>query len=84
MRPTLYQRSSRGSRIRQVSSPSRLRERQGNATPSNVRGRNSYMRLLPEEFFPSTRGLPRLAKRPGDVEFTRGLHAVISGFARST
>jgi AcrR family transcriptional regulator len=56
----------------------------GNATPSNVRGRNSYMRLLPEEFFPSTRALPRLAKRPGDVEFTRGLHAVISGFARST
>jgi TetR/AcrR family transcriptional regulator, tetracycline repressor protein len=40
---------------------------------------------LPEEVFPSTRALAgRLAKRPGDVEFTRGLHGVISGFAKLT
>jgi TetR/AcrR family transcriptional regulator, tetracycline repressor protein len=40
---------------------------------------------LPEGLFPSTRALAgRLAKRPGDVEFTRGLHGVISGFAGST
>jgi TetR/AcrR family transcriptional regulator, tetracycline repressor protein len=33
--------------------------------------------------FPSTRALAgRLAKRPGDREFTRGLRAVIAGFAR--
>jgi TetR/AcrR family transcriptional regulator, tetracycline repressor protein len=39
---------------------------------------------LPEETFPSTRALAgRLAKRPGDPEFTRGLHAVIAGFALS-
>jgi AcrR family transcriptional regulator len=39
-------------------------------------------RSLPEETFPSTRALAgRLAKRPGDREFTRGLHAVIAGFA---
>jgi TetR/AcrR family tetracycline transcriptional repressor len=39
---------------------------------------------LPEEAFPSTRALAgRLAKRPGDVEFTRGLRGLISGFARS-
>ena len=37
---------------------------------------------LPDEDFPSTRALARrLRKRPGDLEFTRGLHAVISGFA---
>jgi TetR/AcrR family transcriptional regulator, tetracycline repressor protein len=37
---------------------------------------------LPEEAFPSTRALAgRLAKRPGDREFTRGLQAVIAGFA---
>jgi TetR/AcrR family tetracycline transcriptional repressor len=39
---------------------------------------------LPEETFPSTRALAGfLAKRPGDREFTRGLHAVIGGFAMS-
>jgi TetR/AcrR family transcriptional regulator, tetracycline repressor protein len=39
---------------------------------------------LPEEVFPSTRALAgRLAKRPGDVEFTRGLHGVIGGFAKT-
>jgi TetR/AcrR family transcriptional regulator, tetracycline repressor protein len=39
---------------------------------------------LPEESFPSTRALAsRLAKRPGDHEFTRGLHGVIAGFAES-
>jgi TetR/AcrR family tetracycline transcriptional repressor len=39
---------------------------------------------LPEETFPSTRALAsRLAKRPGDREFTRGLHGVITGFANS-
>jgi AcrR family transcriptional regulator len=37
---------------------------------------------LPEEAFPSTRALARrLRKRPGDSEFRRGLHAIISGFA---
>jgi TetR/AcrR family tetracycline transcriptional repressor len=37
---------------------------------------------LPDEDFPSTRALARrLSKRPGDLEFTRGLQAVISGFA---
>jgi TetR/AcrR family tetracycline transcriptional repressor len=37
---------------------------------------------LSEEEFPSTRALAaRLAKRPGDAEFTRGLHGVIAGFA---
>ncbi len=41
---------------------------------------------LPEETFPTTRALAgRLAKRPGDHEFTRGLDGVIAGFAqRST
>jgi TetR/AcrR family transcriptional regulator, tetracycline repressor protein len=39
---------------------------------------------LPEEAFPSTRALAgRLAKRPGDLEFTRGLRGVISGFAQN-
>jgi TetR/AcrR family transcriptional regulator, tetracycline repressor protein len=39
---------------------------------------------LPEEAFPSTRALAgRLAKRPGDHEFARGLHGVIAGFAKS-
>jgi hypothetical protein len=38
---------------------------------------------LPDEDFPSTRALAqRLSKRPGDLEFTRGLQAVISGFAK--
>jgi TetR/AcrR family tetracycline transcriptional repressor len=37
---------------------------------------------LSESVFPSTRALAkRLAKRPGDLEFTRGLHGVITGFA---
>jgi TetR/AcrR family transcriptional regulator, tetracycline repressor protein len=37
---------------------------------------------LPDEGFPSTRALARrLRKRPGDAEFTRGLRALIAGFA---
>jgi AcrR family transcriptional regulator len=37
---------------------------------------------LPEEAFPSTRALAaRLAQRPGDREFMRGLHGVIAGFS---
>jgi TetR/AcrR family transcriptional regulator, tetracycline repressor protein len=37
---------------------------------------------LPDEDFPSTRALARrLSKRPGNLEFERGLDAVISGFA---
>jgi TetR/AcrR family tetracycline transcriptional repressor len=37
---------------------------------------------LLDEDFPSTRALARrLSKRPGDLEFTRGLRAVVSGFA---
>jgi AcrR family transcriptional regulator len=37
---------------------------------------------LPVDAFPSTRALAaRLAKRPGDSEFTRGLRSVIAGFA---
>jgi len=37
---------------------------------------------LSEEEFPTTRALgERLAKRPGHVEFTRGVHGVIAGFA---
>jgi TetR/AcrR family transcriptional regulator, tetracycline repressor protein len=39
---------------------------------------------LPEESFPSTRALARrLAKRPGDREFTRGLRSLLDGFAKS-
>jgi TetR/AcrR family tetracycline transcriptional repressor len=39
---------------------------------------------LPEETFPSTRALAaRLAKRPGNREFLRGLHGVIAGFSTS-
>jgi AcrR family transcriptional regulator len=39
---------------------------------------------LPKETFPSTRALAaRLAKRPGDREFMRGLHGVIAGFSTS-
>jgi AcrR family transcriptional regulator len=39
---------------------------------------------LPEESFPSTRALARrLAKRPGDLEFTRGLRGVLNGFAKN-
>jgi TetR/AcrR family tetracycline transcriptional repressor len=37
---------------------------------------------LPAEAFPSTRALARrLAKRPGDAEFRRGLDGVVAGFA---
>ena len=37
---------------------------------------------LPDEDFPSTRALAqRLRRRPGDVEFTAGLQALIAGFA---
>jgi TetR/AcrR family transcriptional regulator, tetracycline repressor protein len=37
---------------------------------------------LPDADFPSTRALARrLRKRPGDVEFRRGLDALISGYA---
>jgi TetR/AcrR family tetracycline transcriptional repressor len=37
---------------------------------------------LPADEFPTTRALAvRLAKRPGDLEFTSGLHAVLAGFA---
>jgi TetR/AcrR family tetracycline transcriptional repressor len=36
---------------------------------------------LPDDAFPSTRALAkRLTKRPGDLEFTRGLRGVITGF----
>jgi hypothetical protein len=46
-------------------------------------GHRLHASLL-EETFPSTRALAaRLAKRPGDREFTRGVHAVIAGFALS-
>jgi hypothetical protein len=39
---------------------------------------------LSDEDFPSTRALAkRLAKRPGDHEFMRGLHGVIAGFAKN-
>jgi TetR/AcrR family transcriptional regulator, tetracycline repressor protein len=39
---------------------------------------------LPEETFPSTRALAaRLAMRPGDREFIRGLHGVLAGFSTS-
>jgi TetR/AcrR family transcriptional regulator, tetracycline repressor protein len=38
---------------------------------------------LPDKGFPSTRALARrLRKRPGDVEFTAGLQALIAGFAK--
>jgi tetracycline repressor-like protein len=37
---------------------------------------------LPDKEFPSTRALARrLRRRPGDIEFTRGLQALIAGFA---
>jgi AcrR family transcriptional regulator len=37
---------------------------------------------LPEDAFPTTRALAcRLAKRPGEREFTRGLRGVLAGFA---
>jgi AcrR family transcriptional regulator len=40
---------------------------------------------LPEAAFPSTRALARrLARRPGDREFTRGLRGVLAGFANNT
>jgi TetR/AcrR family transcriptional regulator, tetracycline repressor protein len=39
---------------------------------------------LPEADFPSTRALARrLRKRPSDLEFRRGLNALISGFAEA-
>jgi AcrR family transcriptional regulator len=39
---------------------------------------------LPEEAFPNSRALAaRLAKRPGDREFVRGLHGVIAGMSTS-
>jgi TetR/AcrR family tetracycline transcriptional repressor len=39
---------------------------------------------LPDEDFPSTRALAGLlTKRPGDPEFTRGLHGVIAGFGEN-
>jgi TetR/AcrR family transcriptional regulator, tetracycline repressor protein len=39
---------------------------------------------LPQVAFPSTRALAsRLAKRPGNAEFTRGLRRVIAGFSES-
>jgi TetR/AcrR family transcriptional regulator, tetracycline repressor protein len=39
---------------------------------------------LPEETFPNTRALAaRLAERPGDREFVRGLHGVIAGMSTS-
>jgi hypothetical protein len=40
---------------------------------------------LPEEDFPSTRALARrLAKRPAEREFTRGLDGLLAGFDRRT
>lgn len=46
-----------------------------------ARARRLYASLSEEEF-PSTRALAaRLATRPGDAEFTRGLDGVIAGFA---
>ena len=37
---------------------------------------------LPAEAFPTTRALAtRLAKRPGDAEFRRGLQGMLAGFA---
>jgi AcrR family transcriptional regulator len=46
-----------------------------------ARARRLYASLSEEEF-PSTRALgARLARRPGDAEFTRGLHGVLAGFA---
>jgi TetR/AcrR family transcriptional regulator, tetracycline repressor protein len=46
-----------------------------------ARARELYA-SLPHEAFPTTRALAgRLAKRPGDVEFRRGLRGVIAGFA---
>jgi TetR/AcrR family tetracycline transcriptional repressor len=46
------------------------------------RARAALYASLSEEEFPSTRALAaRLAKRPGDAEFTRGLHGVLAGFA---
>jgi hypothetical protein len=40
---------------------------------------------LPEADFPSTRALARrLAKRPAEREFTRGLDGLLAGFARRT
>jgi AcrR family transcriptional regulator len=48
-----------------------------------ARGRQLHA-SLPADAFPSTRALAgRLAKRPGDREFTRGLKRVLAGFAQS-
>jgi AcrR family transcriptional regulator len=46
-----------------------------------AKARGLYESLSDQEF-PSTRALAgRLARRPGDREFTRGLHGVIGGFS---
>ena len=46
-------------------------------------GARDLYAALPVDAFPATRALAgRLAKRPGDHEFTRGLNAVITGFAK--
>jgi AcrR family transcriptional regulator len=48
-----------------------------------ARGRELHL-TLPEDTFPSSRALAgRLAKRPGDREFTRGLERVLAGFAQA-
>jgi TetR/AcrR family tetracycline transcriptional repressor len=48
-----------------------------------ARARDLY-EAVPDEDFPSTRALAgRLAKRPGDREFTLGLRRLISGFAEN-
>ena len=46
-----------------------------------ARARELYV-ALPDDAFPSTRALAkRLAKRPGDAEFRRGLEALVAGLA---
>jgi TetR/AcrR family transcriptional regulator, tetracycline repressor protein len=50
-------------------------------TEQRAQGYRMHVTLSKEEF-PSTRALARrLAKRPGDREFTRGLRGVLAGFA---
>jgi AcrR family transcriptional regulator len=50
-------------------------------TKQRVHAYELHARLSDEEF-PSTRALARrLRKRPGDIEFTHGLQALIAGFA---
>jgi TetR/AcrR family transcriptional regulator, tetracycline repressor protein len=52
-------------------------------TQQRARGYQVHL-TLPEEAFPSTRALARrLAKRPGEREFTRGLRGVLAGFANN-